>query len=137
MVKSVDTRDLKSLAVKSVPVRVRLPAPNQYNPNQVFPVGDGFGFVVFFSKVEDPFGNESFAAASAKKKVLPLVIRSNHFETAPYRKLGIFGCLFGLLLGRFHTVDSDADMLIFPILRVLAAKNLNIKRFDENLPELC
>ena len=27
MVKSVDTRDLKSLAVKSVPVRVRLPAP--------------------------------------------------------------------------------------------------------------
>jgi len=30
-----------------------LPAPNQYNPNQVFPVGDGFGFIVFFSKFED------------------------------------------------------------------------------------
>ena len=45
--------DLKSLALKSVPVRVRLPAPNQYNPNQIFPVGDGFGFVVFFSKFED------------------------------------------------------------------------------------
>ena len=29
MVKSVDTRDLKSLALKSVPVRVRLPAPNK------------------------------------------------------------------------------------------------------------
>ena len=29
MVKSVDTRDLKSLAVKSVPVRVRLPAPTK------------------------------------------------------------------------------------------------------------
>ena len=28
-------------------------APNQYNPNQVFPVGDGFGFIVFFSKFED------------------------------------------------------------------------------------
>ena len=53
MVKSVDTRDLKSLAVKSVPVRSRSPAPNQYNPNQIFPVGDGFGFIVFFSKFED------------------------------------------------------------------------------------
>ena len=29
MVKSVDTRDLKSLALKSVPVRVRLPAPRR------------------------------------------------------------------------------------------------------------
>ena len=32
MVKSVDTRDLKSLAVKSVPVRVRLPAPIKRTP---------------------------------------------------------------------------------------------------------
>ena len=36
MVKSVDTRDLKSLAVKSVPVRVRLPAPiNSYFGNKM------------------------------------------------------------------------------------------------------
>ena len=35
MVKSVDTRDLKSLAVKSVPVRVRLPAPNNPDPIRV------------------------------------------------------------------------------------------------------
>ena len=55
MVKSVDTRDLKSLAVKSVPVRVRLPAPNQYNPNQIFPVGDGFGLFVFFGKFEETY----------------------------------------------------------------------------------
>ena len=53
MVKSVDTRDLKSLAVKCVPVRVRLPAPNQYNPNQIFPVGDGFGLFVFFGRLEE------------------------------------------------------------------------------------
>ena len=45
--------NLKSLAVKSVPVRVRLPAPNQYNPNLVFPVGDGFGLFVFFGKFEE------------------------------------------------------------------------------------
>jgi len=30
-----------------------LPAPNQYNPNQVFPVGDGFGLFVFFGKFEE------------------------------------------------------------------------------------
>ena len=49
----VDVADSKSAASDGVPVRVRSPAPNQYNPNQVFPVGDGFGFIVFFSKFED------------------------------------------------------------------------------------
>ena len=44
----VDTRDLKSLGRKTVPVRVGSPAPNQQNPNQIFPMGDGFGFCVFY-----------------------------------------------------------------------------------------
>jgi len=30
-----------------------LPAPNQYNPNLVFPVGDGFGLFVFFGRFEE------------------------------------------------------------------------------------
>jgi hypothetical protein len=36
-------------------VRVRLPppAPNKYNPNQIFLIGDGFGLFVFFEKFED------------------------------------------------------------------------------------
>ena len=51
MVKSVDTRDLKSLAVKSVPVRVRLPAPKHSNPN-LLPIGETFGFVVFLKDVK-------------------------------------------------------------------------------------
>ena len=36
-------------------VRVRLPprAPTQYNPNQIFLIGDGFGLFVFFEKFED------------------------------------------------------------------------------------
>ena len=29
----------------SVQVRVLLPAPNQYHPNQIFPMGDWFGFI--------------------------------------------------------------------------------------------
>lgn len=32
---------------------IRTLAPNQYNPNQVFPVGDGFGLFVFFGKFEE------------------------------------------------------------------------------------
>ena len=33
-------------------VRVLLPAPNLHNPN-LFPVGDGFGLLVFFDRYED------------------------------------------------------------------------------------
>ena len=33
-------------------VQVLFPAPKQYNPNP-FPVGDGFGFIVFFERFED------------------------------------------------------------------------------------
>ena len=48
----VDMRDLGSRAF-SVWVRVPSGAPKQYNPNQVFPVGDGFGLFVYFEKFED------------------------------------------------------------------------------------
>ena len=34
------------------PCRVR-GAPNKYNPNQIFLIGDGFGLFVFFEKFED------------------------------------------------------------------------------------
>jgi hypothetical protein len=46
----VDMRDLGSRAF-SVWVRVPSGAPNQYNPN-LFPIGDGFGFIVFFDRYE-------------------------------------------------------------------------------------
>ena len=49
----VDVVDSKSTASDGVPVRVRPPAPNQYNPNQIFSIGDGFGLFVFFEKFED------------------------------------------------------------------------------------
>ena len=37
--------------------RVRVPggAPNQYNPNQFFPVGDGFGLFVYFERYENTY----------------------------------------------------------------------------------
>ena len=43
---------LKSLAGNCVPVRVRSPAPKQYNPNQIFRVGNGFGLFVYFTRYE-------------------------------------------------------------------------------------
>ena len=51
MAELADAPDLGS-GVSDVQVQVLLPAPNQYNPNQIFPVGDGFGLFVFFDKYE-------------------------------------------------------------------------------------
>lgn len=51
VVELVDTGDLKSPGSDTVPVRVRSPAPNPYNPN-LFPIGDGFGLLVFFERFE-------------------------------------------------------------------------------------
>ena len=46
-----DETDSKSVASNGVWVQVPPPAPNQYNPN-LFPIGDGFGFIVFFDRYE-------------------------------------------------------------------------------------
>lgn len=43
-----DVLDSKSSGSDTVPVRPRSPAPKQYNPTP-FSVGDGFGFIVYFS----------------------------------------------------------------------------------------
>ena len=47
-----DVTDSKSVAREGVWVQVPLPAPKQYNPNQIFPVGDGFGLFVYFDRYE-------------------------------------------------------------------------------------
>ena len=38
-------------------IRVQVPsaAPNQYNPNQFFPVGDGFGLFIYFDRYETTY----------------------------------------------------------------------------------
>ena len=65
----VDVADSKSAGGDSVWVRVPPPAPNQYNPNP-FPVGDGFGFIVFFEKFEDThFRNGVVKRPESKIKV--------------------------------------------------------------------
>ncbi len=38
-----------------VQVQVLFPAPKQYNPNQIFPVGDGFGLFVYFDRYENTY----------------------------------------------------------------------------------
>ena len=54
MVELADTQVLGTCAVR-VWVRVPLSAPNQYNPNQFFPVGDGFGLFVYFERYENTY----------------------------------------------------------------------------------
>ena len=49
-----DETDSKSVIRKGVWVRVPPPAPNQYNPNP-FPIGDGFGLLLFFDRYESTY----------------------------------------------------------------------------------
>ena len=46
-----DALDSGSSRGNSVQVQVLLSAPNQKNPNQIFPIGKGFGFFVYFNYV--------------------------------------------------------------------------------------
>ena len=55
VVELADARDSKSRVRKYVRVRPPPPAPNQYNPNQFFPVGDGFGLFVYFERYENTY----------------------------------------------------------------------------------
>ena len=50
-----DVTDSKSVGSDTVWVRVPPPAPNQYNPNQIFPVGNGFGLFVYFKRYEQEY----------------------------------------------------------------------------------
>ena len=52
MAELADAPDLGS-GISDVQVQVLSSAPKQYNPNQIFPVGDGFGLFVYFEKFED------------------------------------------------------------------------------------
>ena len=53
MAELVDALDSGSSEGSFMKVQVLLPAPKQYNPNQIFPVRDGFGLFVYFEKFED------------------------------------------------------------------------------------
>ena len=59
----VDVTDSKSVGSDTVWVRVPPPAPRSYNPN-LFPIGDGFGLLVFF----DRFENTRFRTGEAAEK---------------------------------------------------------------------
>ena len=45
---------------------VLFPAPNQYNPNQIFQIGNGFGFFLTFHY--DYFENGRWRGASSKRR---------------------------------------------------------------------
>ena len=50
-----DALDSGSSGGNSIWVQVPSSAPNQYNPNQFFPVGDGFGLFVYFERYENTY----------------------------------------------------------------------------------
>ena len=45
------TRTFEGRVVHTVRVQVPFLAPNKYNPNRIFPVGDGFGLFVYFGSM--------------------------------------------------------------------------------------
>ena len=55
MAELADALDSGSSEVTLIQVQVLLSAPNQYNPNQFFPVGDGFGLFVYFKRYENTY----------------------------------------------------------------------------------
>ena len=54
MAELADALDSGSSEVTLIQVQVLLSAPNQYNPN-LFPIGDGFGLLVFFERFESTY----------------------------------------------------------------------------------
>ena len=66
MMELADVTDSKSVGSDTVRVQVPLPAPNQKNPNQIFPIGKGFGFFVFLSY--DYFGNGVAKSANSQPR---------------------------------------------------------------------
>ena len=55
MAELADALDSGSSEGSFMQVQVLLSAPKQYNPNQIFLIGDGFGLFVFFEKFEDTY----------------------------------------------------------------------------------
>ena len=53
MAELADALDSGSSEGSFMQVQVLLSAPKQYNPNQIFLIGDEFGLFVFFEKFED------------------------------------------------------------------------------------
>ena len=54
MAELADALDSGSSESNFMQVQVLLPAPKQYNPNQIFPVGDGFGLFFISTDTQTP-----------------------------------------------------------------------------------
>ena len=66
----VDVVDSKSTASDGVPVRVRPPAPKQYNPN-LFPIGDRFGLFAFFYRYASIYFRNGVSASQPPSRDAP------------------------------------------------------------------
>ena len=66
MAELADALDSGSSESNFMQVQVLFPAPNQYNPNQIFQIGNGFGFFLTFHY--DYFENGRRRRASSKRR---------------------------------------------------------------------
>ena len=66
MAELADALDSGSSESNFMQVQVLFPAPNQYNPNQIFQIGNGFGFLLTFHY--DYFENGRRRRASSKRR---------------------------------------------------------------------
>ena len=91
-------------------VRVPLSAPNQYNPNQIFQIGNGFGFFLTFHY--DYFENGRRRRASSKRRTRSSAI------TKKFRQSLI--------------IDSDGIFLMRPLTDFFVPRSPHPQPFKEN-----
>ena len=85
-----DALDSGSSGREAVQVQVLSPAPNQYNPNQIFLIGDGFGLFVFFEKFEDTHfrnGVEKRPGSKPRGPRKPKLVKDKEDEHEKHQKL--------------------------------------------------
>ena len=123
----VDVVDSKSTAGDSVPVRVRSPAPNKNNPNQIFRIGKGFGLFVF-SPVT---GKEYYSDPILPLRRLRLILsKSACFQYPTITKDP--GRLTWVLLYLFDILEYDYVTVIFLISSTISHITADI--FFLNIP---
>ncbi len=88
---------------KGVWVRAPSSAPNPYNPN-LFPIGDGFGLLVFFERFEDTHSRNGVVKQPEPKPKGPSNKKLSKHAKAEWQRPLRFCCIRRLGQSRCHVV---------------------------------